>query len=105
MDAQDVLEEMKGQGISGAIVRKDGILLHSTFALTERGGQMMATVSNIADTLIKRSGDSAKETEIAFPNLILIMIPIKDYLFAGAIKNREHKPIVRKYALKAKSLL
>jgi hypothetical protein len=105
MDAEVVLEEMKTQGISGAIVRKDGIQLHSTFAITESGAKMLAAVSNIASTLIKRSGDTAKETEIAFPNLILIIIPIGDYLFAGAIKNREHKPIVRKFAIRAKGLL
>ena len=32
---QEILEDMKKEGISGAIIRKDGILIHSTFAITD----------------------------------------------------------------------
>jgi len=100
-----LLEEMKAEGITGAIVRMDGIVVHSTFAITDTAAGQLASVSNLADALIKRVGDSPSETEIAFDNLILLIIPIKEYLFCGAIKSRDQKQAVRQYAIKARELL
>lgn len=100
-----VLDEMKAQGISGAILRKDGILIHSTFAVTDTGAGLLASVANTADALVQKSKDKAQETEIAFGNLILIILPLNDFLFCGAIKSREEKPALRQFAEKAKKLL
>ena len=102
---QEILDGMKKEGISGAIIRKDGILIHSTFAITDSGAGMLANVANIPDALLQRAGDEAKETEIAFGNLIIMIIPVHDYLFVGAMKSREEKPIVRKFASQAKAIL
>jgi hypothetical protein len=62
-------------------------------------------VANIPDALMKRIGDEPKETEIAFGNLIMFIIPIHEFYFVGAMKSREQKATVRKYAQKAKSVL
>lgn len=108
MDEEQItslLEELKAQGISSAVIRKDGVIVHSSFAITDAGAGMLASATNIADALITRVKDKPKEVEIAFDNLILVIIPINDFLFCGAIKNREHKPVIRKYADKAKVLL
>jgi len=98
MEAEIALEEMKAAGISGALVRKDGILIHSTFAINETGAGLLASVQNVSDALLKGEKDEANETEIAFGNLILVIVPVDDFLFCGAIKERDQKTIVRKYA-------
>jgi hypothetical protein len=105
MDAELALEEMKSAGINGAVVRKDGILIHSTFAINETGAGLLAKVQNVSDALLNIAKDKANETEIAFGNLILVIIPMNDFLFCGAIKDREQKSIVRKYAQLAKGSL
>jgi hypothetical protein len=102
---QEILEDMKKEGINGAIIRKDGILIHSTFAITDTGANILSNIANIPDALLKRINDEAKETEIAFGNLIMLIIPIHDYHFVGAMKSREQKASVRKYAERAKSAL
>jgi hypothetical protein len=102
---QKILEDMKKEGISGAVIRKDGILIHSTFAITDTGASILSNVANIPDALLKRIKDEAKETEIAFGNLIMLIIPVHDYYFVGAMKSRDQKTTVRKYAKQAKSVL
>ena len=105
MDAQLVLDEMKSAGINGAIVRKDGLLIHSTFAINDTGAGLLASVQNVSDAILNIAKDKASETEIAFGTLILVIVPINDYLFCGAIKDREQKSIVRKYAQMVKGSL
>ena len=100
-----ILEDMKSQGVNGAIVRSDGVLVHSTIAIPDSGAQMLASLANTSDALMKRINDRQREVELTFDNLILVIIPIKDHLFAGAVKSREQKKIVRDFAAKAKEAL
>jgi len=100
-----LLDEMSSQGITGAIIRKDGIIVHSTFSVSDSAASMLATVNNASDAILKRINDTPQETEIAFGNLIILVIPVKDYLFCGAMKSREQKQAVRQFAEKAKKLL
>ena len=103
--ASELLDEMNSKGITGAIVRKDGIIVHSTFSVSDSAASMLATVSNTSDAILKRIKDKPQETEIAFGNLIILVIPIKEYLFCGAMKSREQKQPVRQFAERAKKLL
>ncbi len=100
-----VLEDMKSQGVNGAIVRSDGVLVHSTIAITDSGAQMLASLTNTSDALMRRINDRQREVELTFDNLILVIIPIKDHLFAGAVKSRDQKKTIRDFAAKAKELL
>jgi len=100
-----VLEEMKAQGIAGAIVRADGVLIHSTMAMTDAGAGFLASVANTADALMKRALDSPRETEITFGELILVLMPIGNYIFCGAVKSRDQKKAVREFADKARKML
>lgn len=102
---QEILDDMKKEGINGAIIRKDGILIYSTFAITDTGALMLSNVANIPDALLQRIEDQAKETEIAYGALIMLIIPVHDYYYVGAIKSREQKAAVRKFAERAKSVL
>jgi outer membrane biosynthesis protein TonB len=100
-----VLEEMKAAGITGAIVRADGILVHSTMPLSDSGAGLVASVSNVTDALMKKADDAPKEIEVSFQNQILVIIPIEGYLFVGMVKDREQKKAVRDFAAKARAAL
>ena len=100
-----MLDEMNRNGITGALIRKDGIIVNSTFSVSDNAAGLLASVSNTSDALLTRIKDKTQETEIAFGNLIILIIPIKEYLFCGAMKSREQKQVVRQFAEKAKKLL
>jgi len=100
-----VLEEMKAAGITGALVRADGVLVHSTMPLSDSGAGLLASVSNVSDALMKRVNDTPKELEITFQSQILVIIPIDGYLFCGIVKDREKKKTIRDYAAKAKAAI
>ena len=100
-----LLEEMKAQGITGAIIRTDGIIIHSTIGITDAGAGLLSSVANVTDALMKRANDVPKEMEITFPNLIYVIIPLDTHLFCGAVKSRDQKKTVREFADKARSVL
>jgi predicted regulator of Ras-like GTPase activity (Roadblock/LC7/MglB family) len=98
-----ILNEMKAKGIGGAVVRVDGVAVASTIALNDLSSGLLASVANTSDAMMKRMDDKQKEIEVAFDGLILVMIPLKNHVFCGMIKDREEKKVVQEYALKAKA--
>ncbi len=102
-ELEAILNEMKGKGIGGAVVRSDGVAVASTIALNDLSAGLLASVANMSDALMKRMDDSQNEVEISFDGLLLVMVPIKNHVFCGLIKDREEKKIVAEYAQKAKA--
>ena len=100
-----LLNEMKEKGVGGAVVRADGVPVASTIALKEADAGLFASVANVADAIMKKTGDKPQEMEILFSGLLVVMVPIKNHIFCGMIKSRDEKPIVLEYAEKAKALL
>ncbi|HID72852.1 TPA: hypothetical protein EYP38_02820 [Candidatus Micrarchaeota archaeon] len=100
-----VLDEMRQSGINGAVVRKDGVKVHSTIALNDVGAKMLASVANVSDALMKKSGDKQKSIDIVFGELIYVLIPVGNHLFIGTIKDRENKKTVLEFAKKAEKFL
>jgi hypothetical protein len=96
---------MKGKGIGGAVIRVDGVSIASTIALNDVSSGLMSSVANVSDALMKRMDDHQKEIEVSFDGLILVMVPLKNHIFCGMVKDREEKKIVMEYAQKAKSLV
>lgn len=104
-ELEALLNEMKGKGIGGAVVRVDGVPVQSTIALNEASGALFATVANVSDALMKKMDDRQKELEISFDNLILVMVPINNHIFCGLVKDNEGKKTVLEYAEKARPYL
>ncbi len=105
MTVEELLNEMKEKGIGGAIVRTDGVPIASTIALKDVDAGLFASVANVSDALLKRVGDKPEEMEAFVGGLLLVMVPLKNHIFCGLIKNREDKPAVLEYAQKAQALL
>ncbi len=99
------MNEMKGKGIGGAVVGTDGVVVHSTIAMNDPTSGLIASVSNISDALMRKMGDQHKEIEISFGGLIVVLVPIKNYVFCGMVKDREEKKTVLEYAQKARAYL
>lgn len=104
-ELETILNEMKDKGIGGAIVRMDGVLVQSTIALSDTGSNLISSITNISDAILKRMEDSQKDIEVNFGGLILVMVPVNQHIFCGLVKDREEKKIVLDYAQKAKSYL
>lgn len=104
-ELENILNEMKEKGIGGAIVRADGVAVASTIALNDVSSGLLASVANVSDALMKKNDDEQKEMEVSFDGLILVMIPVKNHIFCGMVKERDEKKIVQEYAAKAKNHL
>jgi predicted regulator of Ras-like GTPase activity (Roadblock/LC7/MglB family) len=102
-ELEAILNDMKAKGIGGAVVRVDGVPVASTIALNDINAGLFASIANISDALMKKMNDHQKEVEIAFDGLILVLIPLKNHIFCGMVKDREEKKIVLEYAQKAKA--
>ena len=56
--------------------------------------------------MMKGLGDKPNELELSFGGgLILVMVPVKNHMFCGMIKDRAEKKTILEYAEKAKGLL
>jgi len=104
-ELENILNEMKERGIGGAVVRVDGVAVASTIALNDVSSGLLSSVANVSDAMMKKADDEQKEIEISFDGLILVMIPLKNHIFCGMIKERDEKKIVQEYAQKAKNHL
>ena len=104
-ELEAILNEMKGKGVGGAIVRVDGVAVQSTIALNELSSGMIASVANVSDAMMKRMDDQQKEVEVSFGNSILVMYPMKNHFFCCMINDREQKKMVSEYAAKAKNYI
>ena len=104
-ELENILNDMKSKGIGGAIVRVDGVCVASTVALSELSSGLISSVANISDAIMKKMDDQQKEIEISFDGLIMVMVPMKNHIFCGLVKDREEKKTVLEYAAKAKACL
>lgn len=104
-ELETILNDMKARGVGGAIVRVDGVPVASTIALDDISAGLLSSVANVSDALMKRCEDKQKEVEVSFDGLLLVMIPLKNHIFCGMIKDREEKRIIQEYAEKAKAYL
>ncbi len=104
-ELEGILNEMKARGIGGAIVRVDGVPVHSTIALSDLSSGLISSVSNISDAIMKKMDDSQKEIEISFDGLIMVMVPMKNHIFCAMIKDREEKKTVQEFAQRARQYL
>ena len=104
-ELEALLYEMKEKGVGGAVVQVDGVVVNSTIALNDVSSGLLASAANVSDAMMKKMEDKQKEVEVSFGGLILVIIPMKTYLFCGLIKDREEKKIVSEYAQKAMELL
>lgn len=100
-----LLNEMKGKGYGAAVVQVDGVVVYSTIALNELSSSLISSVANVSDALMKRMDDSQREVEISFGDSILVMIPMKNHIFCGLVKDREEKKVIAGYAEKARTML
>jgi len=105
MTLEALLNQMKENGIGGAVVRVDGVQVASTLALNDVSSGLISLVSNTSDALMKKMGDAQKELEVSFGDQILVMVPINDHVFCGLVRSREEKKTVLAYAQKAKEYL
>ena len=102
---QSILAEMRDAGILGACLMADGVIIASTIAIDDSGSNLITSISNITDTLMKEAGDKQKEIEITIDNLFLVMIPFNNYFLCGMLKDREEKKPLRDYATRISKLL
>jgi len=100
-----LLNELKGKGIGGAIVRVDGVPVTSTMAINEISAGLISSVANISDALMKKNDDRQKELEITFDDQTLVMVPVNNHIFCGMVKEKEDKKIVMEFAERAKPFL
>ncbi len=104
-EIEALLNDMKGRGIGGALVRVDGVPVHSTLALNEVSPGLIASVCNVSDALMKKMEDRQKQIELAFESAVLVMVPVGSHVFCGMVRTKEEKRLVLEYAEKARRLL
>lgn len=102
---EGLLADMRNNGINGAVVRNDGILIGSTISLSESGASTFASLSNVCDALLKTLKDTQREIEISAGGLFLVLLPVGSYLLCGVIKNRDQKKTLKEYADKLKQII
>ena len=103
--ADALLTEMKGNGINGAVLRTDGLLVSSTISLSESGANTFASLSNVCDALLKSIKDVPREIEISTGSLLLVLLPVGNYVMCGVLNNRDQKKQLREYADKLKQIV
>jgi len=101
----DILTDMKNNGLNAAIIRNDGILISSTIQLNESNASIISLLTNVSDAILKGIGDKQKEIEISMEGMYLIIISLGNHILCGIIKNREEKKNLRYYADKIKQIL
>lgn len=102
---EELLNDMKTDGIAGGLMRKDGVVVKSTVALPDVAPGMISRCSNIAEALMEKTNDSQKESEISFTGGTIVSVPMKKYIFYGIAKNKEEKVKVIEYSKKARSVV
>ena len=102
---EELLLDMKNDGLNGAVIRTDGLLLSSTISLSESSANTLASLSNVFDALLKTVKDTQKEVEVSAGGLYLILMPVASYILCGVIKSRDQKKTLREYADKLKQII
>lgn len=102
---EELLNEMKAEGIGGALIRKDGVIIYSTVALADVAPGLIARCSNIADAIMGKMKNMEKEAEISFTDGTIVVVPMKNLLFYGVAKSKEEKRRVLEYSQKAMKIV
>jgi len=102
---EEILNEMKAEGIGGALVRKDGVVIYSTVALPDVAPGLIARCSNISDALMSKIQDTQKENEITFSNGTIVAVPMKKFIFYGVAKTKDEKRKILEYSKKALNVI
>ena len=104
-EMENILNEMKSQGIGGGVVRKDGTLIKSTIALGDVAPTVIARSANISDAMLQMEKNKQKEVEIGFEGETVVIVPVSSYLFFGIAKTNEEKKIIIEFSRKIESVL
>ncbi len=80
----EILEQLKGQGVMAAIVRRDGTVQGSNFNLPDGVESMASFGLNIGDALLREVKDEAAELIITTPskNIIIRLLDSENFLIA-----------------------
>ncbi|HIH22774.1 TPA: roadblock/LC7 domain-containing protein [Candidatus Micrarchaeota archaeon] len=102
--AASLMQELKGTGIESLLVRRDGILIHSTVTLDEHVPSVASSLANVSDAMVKSFNDEQKEIELMFDGIYFVILPLGNYLLCGIVKDRETKKEMRSCAENLKAL-
>jgi hypothetical protein len=92
---ENILNDLKTKGIECALVRKDGVLVYSTLTLDEATPDIIASLSAVSEELMMRTNDRQKEIEVSLGGIFFVMVPFKEFILCGAVKDREMKKDLR----------
>lgn len=102
---EQVLESLKAKGIESALIRQDGLMVHSTLTVDEATPGIIASLANITDELMKQGSDQQKEVEITVDTMYFVAIPVRTFLLCGIVKDRELKKDLREAAAQIRKFL
>lgn len=102
---EELLNEMKAEGIGGGLMRKDGVVIKSTIALPDVAPELISRCSNISETLMEKIKDKQKESEISFTGGTIVAVPMKNYIFYGVAKSKDEKRKIIEYSQKAQGVV
>lgn len=102
---EEILNEMKNEGIGGALIRKDGVVVHSSIALSDIAPGMLARCSNISESMLGTFKNTQKEVEIAFTGGTVVLVPMKTFVFCGIAKSKDEKRKIVDYSKKAMGII
>ncbi len=97
---EELLDEMKNEGIVGALLRRDGVVVYSTVALSDVAPSLMARCFNISEAIMERMKNTQKEVEITLENTTIVLVPIKNFIFCGIAKSKDEKRRIIEYSKK-----
>jgi len=99
------LSELKDGGIESAFIRKDGVKIHSTITLDENTSNLIVSLSNTVEAIMKKVKDKNNEMEVSTEKGYFIVIPIGDFYLCGITEDREKKKMLREYAKKIAEII
>ena len=97
---ENLLNQMHENDINSALIREDGVLIYSTFSLEDSAVNIISTVSNTSDAIIRMVNDKQKEIEITLNGISFFIVNIDTFMLCSVLKNKEKKSTVREYATK-----
>jgi len=100
-ELETLLEEMKGQGMGAAVIRMDGVVVHSTLALNDVSASLISSITNITKAMMEKMDDQQAELEITFDTALYLIVPGKENVFLAMLKSREEKKKALEYAKRA----
>ena len=103
-DAETILNDMKDEGVSGAIVQKDGKLLATTIQMDDISAGVLSSLTNISDAILKKQEDKQQLMELRYTDKTIVIIPLSKSRLFGVTTSKEQKQTIIKYAKMASRL-